>query len=153
MTLRILSQTAFLATLVLAGGARAEEAAPHAGHGAVAPAALPAGCTTAAPKSEAAASDMAKDGSMTHGINPVQAGNMAAMSAMDGPMMRAAMIVDADLAFNCGMIAHHLGAIAMSKVELEHGKDPKSRALAEAIIAAQEKEIAEMTAWVEGYAK
>lgn len=55
---------------------------------------------------------------------------------------------DPDVAFMQGMIAHHKGAIEMSRVVLEHGKDSKARALAETIIKAQTSEIAEMEAWL-----
>lgn len=60
----------------------------------------------------------------------------------------AAIAEDADVAFMQGMIAHHKGAIDMSRVVLEHGKDAKTRAMAETIIKAQTSEIAEMEAWL-----
>jgi len=74
---------------------------------------------------------------------------MQGMDAMHADMMQGMMAVDIDVAFACGMIPHHQGAIDMAKAELAHGDDPWVRALAEQIIAAQEREIAEMKAWLE----
>lgn len=76
-----------------------------------------------------------------------------AMTAMHRSMMRAATIADPDMSFNCGMIAHHKGAIAMAEAELERGRDAASKRLATAIIEAQEREIAEMTGRVEALAR
>ena len=56
---------------------------------------------------------------------------------------------DADVAFVCGMIAHHMGAIEMSRTELKHGDNEEARAMAQKIIDAQLKEIEDMSKWVE----
>jgi uncharacterized protein (DUF305 family) len=77
-----------------------------------------------------------------------QRAGAAGMTTMDRDMAAGMMQDDADVAFICGMIAHHQGAIAMSEVELKYGKDPAARAMAEKVIAAQKPEIIEMQAWV-----
>ena len=108
---------------------------------------LPAACEAAA-----GSMDMSKMmGGMERmeGMDEAQTASMDAMMKMNVPMMATHMIKDPDLAFHCGMIAHHAGAIAMAEVELKYGKDEASKAMAQKIIDAQGPEIEEMTAWVE----
>lgn len=74
--------------------------------------------------------------------------NMRRMMISMPAMHEGMMMEDADVAFACGMIAHHQGAIDMAEVLLAHGDDPQMRALAEEIIAAQVSEIEQMTTWL-----
>jgi uncharacterized protein (DUF305 family) len=55
---------------------------------------------------------------------------------------------DPDRDFMQQMRTHHQGAIRMSEVLLKHGKDQQTRALAEEIIKAQRREIADIDAWL-----
>ncbi len=55
---------------------------------------------------------------------------------------------DADIDFMKQMRTHHQAAIDMAKVVLANGKDAETKKLAQDVIAAQEKEIATIDAWL-----
>ena len=55
---------------------------------------------------------------------------------------------DADVDFMQQMRVHHVAAVAMAQTELAHGKDAQARALAQAVIAAQQREIEQIDRWL-----
>ncbi|MBX8911055.1 CopM family metallochaperone [Enterobacter ludwigii] len=77
-------------------------------------------------------------------LSPSSKAYMTGMKAMHNKMMDAVSDPDPDRAFAKGMTAHHEGAIAMAETELQYGKDPQMRKLAENIIKAQKGEIEQM---------
>ena len=77
----------------------------------------------------------------------------AGMGKMHADMDAGIMAEDIDVAFVCGMIPHHQGAIDMARAVIQYGDDPWTKELAQNIITAQEDEIAQMKEWLKANAK
>lgn len=148
--MRNIKLAAVISALLAAPAALAQQSGTegHSGHMADL-SILPQGCQDAIQQSEMTAMMLDMDMSGMDDMDEAQKASMQAMMEMNGPMMATHTIKDPDLAFHCGMIAHHTGAIAMAEVELKYGDDDESKAMAQKIIDAQGPEIDEMTAWVE----
>ncbi len=69
------------------------------------------------------------------------------MTGMDHSMMPGMHDAPYDALFIDSMIIHHEGAITMARQALEYAERPEIRQLAEAILAAQQKEIDDMRSW------
>ena len=65
------------------------------------------------------------------------------MTAMHG----VALTGDADKDFVNMMIPHHQGAVDMAKIELQYGKDPQLKQMAQSIVDGQSQEIQMMKTW------
>lgn len=151
--MRKLQLTIIIAVLLASAPSLAQEGMTTSQHGQLTDlSVLPQGCRDAIQQS--GMPEMMKGMDMSgkmkgmKDMDEAQQASMRAMMEMNIPMMATHTIKDPDLAFHCGMIAHHAGAIAMAKVELQYGDDEQSKAMAQQIIDAQGPEIEEMTAWV-----
>jgi uncharacterized protein (DUF305 family) len=68
----------------------------------------------------------------------------ASMAAM---MQLPPIVADADMNFNMLMTTHHQSAVEMAQAELAHGKDDQLKKMAQMMVTAQQKEIAQFKAW------
>jgi uncharacterized protein (DUF305 family) len=134
MNTKTLSILASLSLLAFTGAANAQDKSGFE---------LPAICTANA------GHDMGTmDSKMDHAMDQAHQDLMAGMDEMNAAMMKGGMASDIDVAFVCSMIPHHQGAINMAKAELAHGDSEWAKQMAQKVIDAQEKEIADMLNWL-----
>jgi uncharacterized protein (DUF305 family) len=81
--------------------------------------------------------------------DPASRAYMDSMRKMNQGMMGKPMSGDADRDFATMMMSHHQGAIDMARVELEHGKDPELKAMAQKVIGDQSREVKELQDWLD----
>ncbi len=91
---------------------------------------------------------MAHDAMMTPAASDSQATRGYKQSMADMMTKAPPYSGDADVDFMQQMRVHHVAAVAMARTELAHGRDAEARALAQAVIDAQQKEIGQIDAWL-----
>ena len=79
----------------------------------------------------------------------MQQAYVRSMDVLSGDMVLGIADPDPDMAFARGMLAHHIGAVNMAKVQLKYGTDEEMRQLAQDIIDAQQPEIEVMQEWID----
>lgn len=89
------------------------------------------------------------DGQMMN--NNVETMSMADMMASMNAELKGKTGDEFDRAFLTEMIMHHQGAVEMAKLALTNAKHQEIKDLANAIISAQNKEIADMTRWLKDW--
>lgn len=93
----------------------------------------------------------AESGSSDPSVAQMDHGSMGSSMPMDHSSMMNMDLGPADESFDLrfidGMIPHHEGAVAMAQEALQKSSRPEIKQLAQAIIDAQEQEIAELQAW------
>ncbi len=91
----------------------------------------------------------AKEPEMSSEMTDYQKSFSLGMRDMNTNMMAGMMQGDADVAYICGMIAHHMGAISMAETELAKGDNQAAKTMAQKVIDQQKAEIEEMKAWLD----
>jgi uncharacterized protein (DUF305 family) len=80
---------------------------------------------------------------------PASRAYMQSMETMNQAMMSQPMTGDADRDFASMMRSHHQAAVDMAKVEIQYGKDPAMKKVAEKVVTDQSKEIKELDTWLD----
>ena len=88
--------------------------------------------------------DSMKDDAGSMGSMEMHKAMMGGMKEMESMPMTG----DTDHDFAMMMKKHHQGAIDMAQKELQHGKDPKIKAMAKKIISSQRSEIKAFDQWL-----
>lgn len=86
----------------------------------------------------------APPGGMNHGSQQMHESMMSGMQKMQGMQPTG----DTDKDFAMMMRMHHQQAVDMAKVEVQHGKSPELKAMAQKMIKDQQKEIEQLDAWL-----
>lgn len=69
-------------------------------------------------------------------------------ASMDNMMQNMpTMSANSDMNYNMLMTVHHQGALELAQAQVDHGKDTKLKEMAQKMIAAQKKEIADLKDW------
>ena len=146
-------------TALLAGGALAQQSQGGSPSAQMQPAfELPAECRAASQAggqmhgSDTHSGMMQNMQGMMGRMDEAHKAYMEAMMKMHPAMMQGMMAKDADVAFVCMMIPHHMGAIENARIVLKHGDNAEAKKMAEKSMKEQEKEIAEMKEWLQKHA-
>jgi uncharacterized protein (DUF305 family) len=83
-------------------------------------------------------------GGMAHGSQQMHDSMMAGMQKMQGMQPTG----DTDKDFAMMMRMHHQQAVDMAKAEVQHGKSPELKAMAQKMIKDQQKEIGQLDKWL-----
>lgn len=86
--------------------------------------------------------DMSKSGGMQPGAKQIH--DLMMQSAKKTMDMEMPMPSDTDRMFSAMMADHHASGIKMAQIEIRQGNDPKAKALAQKVLAAQTKERAQL---------
>lgn len=99
---------------------------------------------TSSASAQASGSASAPAGGKAHGSLQMHESMMAGMQKMQGMQPTG----DTDKDFAMMMRMHHQQAVDMAKAEVQHGKSPELKAMAQKMIKDQQKEIAQLDKWL-----